>query len=66
MPEKKVFLRSRDVAHVLDMAPDDVNYLVRKGKLRATKAGKFWRFRLRDVMAYKLQQEKLKEDQGSS
>ena len=62
MSKKEILLRSKDVAHVLDMGPDDVVELARKGKLKASREGKFWRFRLRDVMAYKLRQEKLKED----
>ena len=48
------------------MSPDDVIELARKGKLKATKTGRFWRFRLEDVTAYKRRQERLKEDQDSS
>ncbi len=66
MSKKEMLLRSKDAAHILDMSPDDVIYLARKGKLRASKEGKFWRFRLRDVTAYKRRQDRLKEDQGSS
>jgi hypothetical protein len=58
MPKKKVFLGSKDVAHILDMSPDDVIFLVRRGKLRATKQGRFWRYRLADVTAYKKRMEK--------
>jgi len=58
MPAIKTLLGSKDVAHILDMSPDDVAYLVRKGKLRATKTGKFWRYRQRDVIAYKERMEK--------
>ena len=54
-------LRSKDVAHILDVSPDAVVELVKKGKLKATKQGRFWRFRPMHVMAYKRQQE-LKED----
>jgi len=45
-------LRSKDVAHILDLPPDDVIYLARKGKLRGIKEGKYWKFRLRDVKFY--------------
>jgi len=46
---KETLLKSKDVAHILDLPPDDVIYLARKGKLRGVKEGKFWKFRLRDV-----------------
>ena len=58
MPAIKPLLRSKDVAHILDMSPDDVIYLARKGKLRATKVGKYWQYRYRDVSAYKRRTEK--------
>jgi excisionase family DNA binding protein len=53
MKEKETFLRSKDVAHILDCSPDDVILLARKGKLRALKQGRFWRYRNADVTAYK-------------
>ena len=46
---KEALLKSKDVAHILDLPPDDVIYLARKGKLRGVKEGKYWKFRLRDV-----------------
>ena len=49
---KDNLLRSKDVAHILDLPPDDVIYLARKGKLRGIKEGKYWKFRLRDVKVY--------------
>lgn len=49
----ETLLRSKDVAHILDCSPDDVIELARRGKLRATKQGRFWRFRQNDVMMYK-------------
>jgi excisionase family DNA binding protein len=58
MPAIKPLLGSKDVAHILDMSPDDVICLVRKGKLRATKVGKFWRYRRADVAAYRKRMEK--------
>ena len=46
-------LRARDVAYILDCSPDDVYVLIRKGVLPAIKKGRFYRFRLDEVMAYK-------------
>ena len=57
--KKETLLRSKDVAHILDLPPDDVIYLARKGKLRGVKEGKYWKFRLRDVKYY---QKKLLKD----
>jgi hypothetical protein len=57
--KKETMLRSKDVAHILDLPPDDVIYLARKGKLRGVKEGKYWKFRLRDVKYY---QKKLQTD----
>jgi hypothetical protein len=53
MAKKEKLLRSKDVAHILDCSPDDVILLARKGKLRALKQGRFWRYRYADVMVYK-------------
>ncbi len=49
------YFRSKDVAHILDCSPDDVIVLAKKGKLRAAKQGRFWRYRQEDVMNYKKQ-----------
>ena len=57
--KKETLLRSKDVAHILDLPPDDVIYLARKGKLRGVKEGKYWKFRLRDVKYY---QKRLKQE----
>ena len=57
--KKETLLRSKDVAHILDLPPDDVIYLARKGKLRGIKEGKYWKFRLRDVKYY---QKRLQKD----
>ena len=51
-------LNSNDVAWILDMSPSDVVDLARRGELKASKAGRFWQFRPRDVQAYKRKQEK--------
>ena len=56
--KKDKFFRSKDVAHILDCSPDDVIVLAKKGKIRAVKQGRFWRYRQDDVMAYKNEPEK--------
>jgi len=53
MPKKEALLRSKDVAHILDLSPDDVIQLARRGVIKAGKQGRFWRFSRSDVMAYK-------------
>ncbi len=58
MALKKTLLRSKDVAHILDCSPDDVIELARRGKLKGSKTGRYWRFRLEDVIAYKNRKEK--------
>ena len=57
MSKKKMLLRSKDIAHLLDIAPDDVLVLARKGKLKGNKDGRFWKFRLSDVKAYQKKNE---------
>jgi len=56
--KKEALLKSKDVAHILDLPPDDVIYLARKGKLRGVKEGKYWKFRLRDVKYYQKKAQK--------
>ena len=58
--KKEKYFRSKDVAHILDCSPDDVIVLAKKGKIRAVKQGRFWRYRQDDVMAYKKEAEKVK------
>ena len=53
MAEEENLLKSKDVAHILDCSPDDVHLLVHRGDLKGTKVGRFWRYRLEDVMEYK-------------
>ena len=50
-------LRSKDVARILDLSPDDVVELVHQGQLKAKRVGRLWRYRLTDVMAYKRERE---------
>ncbi|MFC1888414.1 helix-turn-helix domain-containing protein [Thermodesulfobacteriota bacterium] len=38
-----------EVARVLDMSPDDVAVLARKGTIRGRKVGRQWRFQRSDV-----------------
>jgi len=54
-------LRSKDVAHFLDCSPDDVIFLARKGKLTGWQEGRYWRFYLKDVKAYKREIKKLQK-----
>ncbi|MBF8257682.1 MAG: HTH 17 protein [Actinobacteria bacterium] len=42
-------LKTRDLAILLDMSPDAVNDMARKGILKGYKSGNQWRFRRRDV-----------------
>ena len=46
-------LRSKDVAHILDLSPDEVAELAQRKKLKAQKVGRIWRYSLADVKAYK-------------
>jgi len=46
----KTVMSTNDVARVLDMCPDDVSILARKGILRGKKVGKRWKFKKRDVL----------------
>ncbi|MEW6441836.1 MAG: helix-turn-helix domain-containing protein [bacterium] len=60
MKAKEKYLKSKEVARVLDCSPDDVIEMARRGTLRAFKDGRFWRFREADVMTYKKRMEKQK------
>ena len=51
--KKDSLLKSKEAAHILDCSPDDVIDLARKGRLRAVKQGRFWRFRESDILSYK-------------
>jgi hypothetical protein len=53
MSKNGYVLRSRDVAHILDCSPDEVIELAQNRKLKATKEGRFWKYRPEDVVAYK-------------
>ena len=61
-PKKTTYvMSSRDVAHVLDMSPDDVILLARKGALKSKKIGRRWKFQMKDVDAYVKKRDKKKE-----
>lgn len=52
-------LNSRELARVLDLSPDSVNTLARRGIIAGYKVGRQWRFKRKDVEGYiqKIQQE---------
>ena len=52
-------LKTRDLAILLDMSPDAVNDLARRGVLRGYKSGNQWRFRPKDVERYLEREKKL-------
>jgi len=51
MKPKEKLLKSRDVPWILDRSPDDVIELARREKLKASKQGRFSRFREAEVVA---------------
>ena len=51
-------LKTRDLAVLLDMSPDAVNDLARKGLIKGYKSGNQWRFRRKDIERYIDKEEK--------
>jgi excisionase family DNA binding protein len=49
LPELPNILKTRDLAIALDLSPDAVNDMARKGVLKGFKSGNQWRFRRKDV-----------------
>ena len=49
---KQTILKTRDLAILLDLSPDVVNDMARRGHLKGFKSGNQWRFRRRDVERY--------------
>ena len=49
---KQSILKTRDLAVLLDLSPDVVNDMARRGHLKGFKSGNQWRFRRRDVDRY--------------
>lgn len=45
-------LKTREVAQVLDLCPDNVSDMARKGILHGYKKGNQWRFRRKDIEAW--------------
>ena len=45
-------LKSRDLSALLDLTPDDVNALARKGVIKGYKIGNQWRFRAKEVNGF--------------
>lgn len=45
-------LKSCDLSALLDLSPDDVNALARKGVIKGYKIGKQWRFRAKEVNGF--------------
>jgi excisionase family DNA binding protein len=45
-------LKTRDLAILLDVSPDTVNDLARRGLVKGYKSGNQWRFRRKDVERY--------------
>jgi len=56
---KQSILKTRDLAILLDLSPDVVNDLARRGHLKGFKSGNQWRFRRRDVERYIERERKL-------
>jgi len=52
-------LKTRDLAILLDMSPDAVNDMARRGVLKGYKSGNQWRFRRKDVERYVEREKKL-------
>ena len=53
MAKAEVLLTSTAVAHILDVSPDEVLDLARKGRLKGEKGRRFWRFRMADVTDFR-------------
>jgi len=49
---KQSILKTRELAFLLDLSPDVVNDMARRGRLKGFKSGNQWRFRRRDVERY--------------
>ncbi len=56
MERDDAILNSKEVARLLDLSPDTVNELARRGVVPAFKKGRQWRFRRRDVASFARQQ----------
>ncbi|MBI5904410.1 MAG: helix-turn-helix domain-containing protein [Deltaproteobacteria bacterium] len=52
-------LKTRDLAILLDLSPDAVNDMARRGLLKGFKSGNQWRFRRKDVERFIEREKKL-------
>jgi len=52
-------LKTRDLAILLDLSPDAVNDMARRGVLKGYKSGNQWRFRRKDVERFVERERKL-------
>ncbi len=52
-------LKTRDLAILLDLSPDAVNDMARRGVLKGYKSGNQWRFRRKDVERFVGREKKL-------
>jgi len=53
-------LKAKEAAHILDCSPDDVLLWRQRGELEGLKKGRFRRFRLSDIQAFKRRPEESK------
>lgn len=51
-------MKTRDIAILLDLSPDTVNDMARRGVLKGYKSGNQWRFRRKDIERF------IERDQG--
>jgi excisionase family DNA binding protein len=51
-------LKTRDLAILLDLSPDTINDMARRGVIKGYKSGNQWRFRRKDVEKY-IEREKI-------
>lgn len=52
-------LKTRDLAIILDLSPDAVNDMARRGLLKGYKSGNQWRFRRKDLERFMERERKL-------
>lgn len=60
MAKTEELLKAKEAAHILDCSPDDVLLWRQRGELEGLKKGRFWRFRLSDIQAFKRRPEESK------
>ena len=53
MAKTEELLEAKKAAHILDCSPDDVLLWRQRGELEGVKKGRFWRFRISDIHAFK-------------